>query len=160
MGYIEDIRRLVGHRPLILVGATALISDEAGRILLQKRRFPKDCWGIPGGLMELGESTEETAKREVREETGLHIDNLKLLGVYTGLRGLSIAHNGDQYQPVTIAYYTQNYHGKLVTDPEESLRFEFRALDDLPDHILNNHCVILNDFLAKMKSDNNKEDQL
>ncbi len=54
MGYIEDIRKLVGHRPLILVGAVVVMVDEHGRILLQQRKFPKGSWGLPGGLMELG----------------------------------------------------------------------------------------------------------
>lgn len=154
MGYIEDIRKLVGHRPLILVGATAVISDDRGRILLQERRFPEKFWGIPGGLMELGETTEETAKREVREESGLEIDHLQLLGVYTGStgsRGYSIAQNGDQYCAVTIAYYTRTFRGTLIVDPAESIKFEFRDPADLPEHLLKSSRLTLQDYFSKIK---------
>lgn len=69
-GYIMDLREVVGARPLILAGAGVIIVDNEGRILLQHRSDNGD-WGIPGGSMELGESFEEAARREVLEETGL-----------------------------------------------------------------------------------------
>ena len=69
MGYIEDLRKLVGHRRLILCGSSVVIRNEKGELLLQERRHPSGRWAFPGGLMELGESTEDTARREVREET-------------------------------------------------------------------------------------------
>jgi 8-oxo-dGTP pyrophosphatase MutT (NUDIX family) len=83
MGYIEELREIVGHRPLLFVGAVTVIVDEMGRLLLQQRTYPKGVWGIAGGLMELGESTEEVARREVYEETGLRVDELHLINVYS-----------------------------------------------------------------------------
>lgn len=66
MGYVEDLRKIVGHIPLILVGAVVIITDDKNHILLQKRKHhPVGRYGLPGGLMELGESTIETAQREV-----------------------------------------------------------------------------------------------
>ena len=55
MGYIEELRALVGSRPLILPGASVLVVDARGHILLQ-RRADSGLWGIPGGMMEPGES--------------------------------------------------------------------------------------------------------
>ena len=77
MGYIEELRAIVEHRPLILVGSVVIITDSAGRMLLQQRRYPYGVWGLPGGLMELGESVEDTTRREVHEETGLRIGKRK-----------------------------------------------------------------------------------
>lgn len=149
MGYIEELRSLVGHRPLILVGACALITDERGWILLQKRRAPEGTWGIPGGLMELGESAEETARREIREEVGLELGRLYLFGVYSGVQSFTAAPNGDQFYPVTVAYTAANYNGKMIVDPKESEAFSFCNPEHLPERILKNHRNILNDFMIK-----------
>ncbi|GGL46576.1 NUDIX hydrolase [Sporolactobacillus putidus] len=147
MGYIEEIRALVGHRPLILVGVVAIITDNIGRILLQKRSSPDGVWGIPGGLMELGESAEETAKREVFEETGLVIDQLRLVNVYSGPQNFVTAENGDQFYAVTVAYSTSTFKGEFIIDTSESIKFEFRAPDNLPGKLLKSHRYILNDYL-------------
>jgi 8-oxo-dGTP pyrophosphatase MutT (NUDIX family) len=152
MGYIENIRQKIGHMPLILAGAVVLIQNAEGSVLFQKRREPVNRWGIPGGLMELRESPEDTAIREVREETGLVISDLKLLGVYSSSGRMSTAGNGDQYYPLTIAYVTSHFEGTLQVDPEESLDYRFFPLDELPEPFLKNHQKIVNDFIAATHS--------
>ncbi len=67
-GYIMDFRKLVGHRPLLQVGASVIVEDRQGRILLQLR-CDNHCWGYAGGSGELDEVVEEAAKRELFEET-------------------------------------------------------------------------------------------
>ncbi|HCQ90626.1 MAG TPA: DNA mismatch repair protein MutT, partial [Clostridium sp.] len=95
MNYVEELRSIVGHRPLILVGAVVIIIDNRNRILLQKRKTTSyGMWGIPGGLMELGESTEDTARREVLEETGLTVGKVKLIDVFSGPESLVKVPNG------------------------------------------------------------------
>lgn len=152
MGYIENLRKRIGHMPLILAGAAVLIQNADGAVLFQKRRYPENCWGIPGGLMELKESPEETAIREVYEETGLDISGLELLGVYSSSGKMSTAGNGDQYYPLTIAFVTAHYEGTLQVDPEESLDYKFFPLDRLPEPFLANHLRIVKDFIFKKES--------
>ena len=69
-GYIMDLRKIVGHRPLMMVGGSVIVEDEQGRVLLQLRT-DNHCWGYAGGAVELYEDVEEAAKRELFEETGL-----------------------------------------------------------------------------------------
>ncbi|MBM7587725.1 8-oxo-dGTP pyrophosphatase MutT (NUDIX family) [Bacillus pakistanensis] len=149
MGYIEDLRKLVGHRPLIFAGAVAVLVDPAGKILLQQRKHPRGTWGIPGGLMELAESTEDVAKREVFEETGLIIDDLTLINVYSGPEHFIKAANGDEFYVVTTAYYTKKYDGEIKVDPIESIKFEFFSPNELPENMVKSHKDILNEFLEK-----------
>ncbi len=64
-------------------GAGIIIENERGEILLG-RRCDNDCWKHAGGSTELGESCEETARRELFEEMGLIANTLELLGVFSG----------------------------------------------------------------------------
>jgi ADP-ribose pyrophosphatase YjhB (NUDIX family) len=64
-------------------------------------------------LLEPGETVEETARREAREETGLEADDLELLGIFSGPTAFHIYPNGDQVHYVTIAYLSRNPQGEL-----------------------------------------------
>ena len=89
MGYIEELRKVVGTRPLILVGSAIIILNDNQEVLLQYRSDTYD-WGVPGGAMELGETTEETARRELFEETGLTAKIMQFLGVLSGKKYISV----------------------------------------------------------------------
>jgi 8-oxo-dGTP pyrophosphatase MutT (NUDIX family) len=54
MGYIMDLRKIVGSRPLIMTGSNVILLDSNNRILLQLRT-DNNSWGLPGGSMEMGE---------------------------------------------------------------------------------------------------------
>jgi 8-oxo-dGTP pyrophosphatase MutT (NUDIX family) len=134
MGYIEDLRNIVGTRPLILVGATVGVIDDQGRLLLQLR--PNGMWGLPGGLLELGESAEEAARREVYEETGVEVGELKLVEVFSGKQYFVELPNGDQFYPVTIVYISRDIkNSEIKIDGVESLDAQFFNLKELPEQI-------------------------
>ena len=59
-----DLREIVGTHPLMMPGANVIVLDSDDKILLQLRA-DNDCWGLPGGSLELGESLEQVAKREL-----------------------------------------------------------------------------------------------
>jgi len=132
VGYVEDLRAVVGHRPLILVGVKVLIYDTEGRILLH--RHPSGEWAIPGGLMELGESAEETGRREVEEETGLRVGELRLLGVISGEEQFVKLKNGDEFYGVTVVYWTDEIVGGqlLRTDSQETVELQYAEPERLP----------------------------
>jgi 8-oxo-dGTP diphosphatase len=64
------------------IGAAAVIMDDDGRVLLVKHTYDRLNWELPGGVAEANESAEETAMREVREETGLRVRVERFAGVY------------------------------------------------------------------------------
>jgi 8-oxo-dGTP pyrophosphatase MutT (NUDIX family) len=133
MGYIQDLRALVGSRPIIMVGAGVLLLRE-DKVLLQRRK-DNGLWGLPGGSLEPGESLEETARREVLEETGLVVAGLKLFGVYSGRDQFYVYPNGDQIYDVCVVYATGEYNGEMAAEAGEVLELRFFALDDLPNNL-------------------------
>ncbi len=96
MNYVEYIRNKVGHDTINLVGVNVLIINKNDQVLLQKRGTFPYKWGLVEGITELGESLEETAIRETKEETGLDIKNLNLLGTTSGEKCFINFPNGDK----------------------------------------------------------------
>lgn len=76
MGYISELRELVGTRPIILTGVTIIVLNKDNQILLQKRTDTGD-WGVIGGALELAETFEDAAKRELYDE-GLELEYFSL----------------------------------------------------------------------------------
>lgn len=150
MGYVEDLRKIVGNRPLILVGSVALIINEKGQLLLQHR--VEGTWGLPGGLTELGESLEETARREVKEETGLSVGELRLLHVFSGPEHYIKLENGDELYSVTAVYLTRDVEGKLQADGYESRDVRFFDLNDLPLGLTEEYWSYIEPFMEDIHS--------
>ena len=130
--YILELRKFVGKRPLIQCGTCVIINDR-NKILMQLRTDNKK-WGLPGGSIEIGEKVEETAIREVKEETGLSIclKDLKLFDVFSGERQHYIYPHGDEVYNVVTVFTTNVYSDELHIDNEESSSLKFFEIDNLP----------------------------
>ncbi len=148
MNYVETLRKQIGQTPLILVGAVVLVVTN-GQILLEQRNETQARFGLPGGLMEWAESTDETARRELLEETGLVAEDLTLLGVYSGKNYVTTLANGDVFQSVTLAYVASKTTGTLRIS-EESVALTYFPLTDLPEQIVGSHRVMIEDYLKQM----------
>lgn len=131
MGYVEDLRTLVGNQPLILVRPSVAILNEKRQILLVK--YQDQTWGIPGGLMELGETVEECIRREVKEEINIEIGSVQLFGVYSGEELYTKLKNGHEYYNIIIGYLCTDYNGQLKPDGNEVIEAEFFDLNKVPE---------------------------
>lgn len=132
--YIMDLRKIVGHRPLLQVGASVIVEDEKGRILLQKRS-DNHYWGYAGGSVELDENVEDAAKRELFEETGLTAERLELFGIFSGKDMHYIYPNGDEVSNIDIVYICRDYTGTLRKQENEVEELKFFALNEIPQKI-------------------------
>lgn len=143
MDYIKYIRSKVGHEKIILVFSGGCLFDKDGKVLLQRRG---DCnkWGFPGGAIELGETPEEAAVREFREETGLDIRVSDLIGIYTDCNQELL--NGDKYQSVLIVYRVEMIGGQLKCDNNETLELKYYKLDEMPELFCKQHENIKKDL--------------
>ena len=131
MGYIMELRKVTGSRPLIVAGAGVILVNDRNEILLQKRS-DNGCWDYPAGSMELGESFEECARREVLEETGLTCGRLEFFMELSGKGSFYEYPNGDQTYAAVIIYICRDFSGRLKECDEEAITQRFFPLDELP----------------------------
>ena len=132
--YIMGLRKLVGHRPLLQVGASVIVENEKGEVLLQKRA-DNHCWGYAGGSVELDEPVELAAARELFEETGLTALELELFGVFSGKDLHYVYPNGDEVSNVDIVYLCKRYEGTLSCQADEVEELRFFPADSLPENL-------------------------
>ncbi len=111
------------------IGANAAIFDETGRILLIQRK-DDGLWAMPGGLLEIGETPSEGARRETLEETGLEVVTKAVAGLYDW--GLA----GGRSQPGHLHGYVfmceLAHPGTVPTVTEETLDVGWFEPDRLP----------------------------
>jgi mutator protein MutT len=132
MGYVKEMRRIIGKRPMIMCACGCLIFNKNNEVLLQKRS-DDGLWGNPGGSMDIGETCEDTVIREIKEETGLNIlkEDLHIFNIYSGETQHHIYPNGDEVYYVNIIYMVSKYNGDITVD-DESEQLRFFALSELP----------------------------
>jgi 8-oxo-dGTP diphosphatase len=109
-------------------------------IVLVERRYEPLGYALPGGFVEVGETVEKAVLREVKEETGLDAQIVKLLGVY------SEPNRDPRFHVVSVVFVLDAYgEPKGGDDAKKAVVF---PLEDLPfDKIVFDHAKILKDFL-------------
>lgn len=133
-GYIKEMRKYVGHAPIMFCACGVIIENNKGEILLQKRQ-DNGCWAIIGGSMEIGETFEETVRRETKEESGLSLGKLELFQLYSGRDCIIEYPNGDICFGTGIVFITKEYYGEIVNNKEEVVEHKFFSKSELPANI-------------------------
>lgn len=103
----------------VVPSASAIVTDEQGRILLVKRR-DNTLWALPGGGHDIGETIEQTAIREVKEETGLDVEITGITGVYTNPAHVVAFTDGEVRQQFSLCFTTTVLGGELAIDHEST----------------------------------------
>ncbi|MEO0340968.1 MAG: NUDIX domain-containing protein, partial [Bacteroidota bacterium] len=126
MSYIKKVRSKLGSAKFIHPAARIIIENGQGQVLFIKKRGSGQL-GIPAGGMEENETIEQCIKREVREETGLTIHSLEVLGISSNPTQETVTYsNGDCIQYFTVEFYTKDWSGTIkVEDGEEILSAAF-----------------------------------
>jgi 8-oxo-dGTP pyrophosphatase MutT (NUDIX family) len=113
----------------IVPAASAVVTDQNGRILLHRRRDNR-LWSLPGGALELGESIEETIVREVKEETGFDVKVVKCIGIYTDPRHIIAYSDGEVRQQFSICFECRIVGGEKTVS-SESYEVHFFTLEEI-----------------------------
>jgi len=150
LSWIEDERRLACpechwvnyENPL--PSSAALVRNRKGEVLLVKRgKEPgKGKWALPSGFIEIDETPKKACLRELKEETGLKGEVVRLVGVYSQKSLL--------YRNVLIIGYEVNARGDL-SPGSDSQEAEFFPLDKLPDVPFSSHRKMIEDGVKKEK---------
>ncbi len=146
--YIKNIRRFVGHRPVLQCGASVIVCTKDKRILLQ-RRADNGLWGYHGGSVELDEDVRLAASRELFEETGLSALSLELFGVYSGPDMHHTYPNGDEVSNIDIVFVCREFEGTPRPQKGEVLELQYFRLDEIPLEITPPNVRALVDFINK-----------
>lgn len=146
MDYIHELRKITGPRKLILNCAGALIVRD-GKILFQ-RRTDNGKWGLIGGLLEMNETYEEAALREIREETGLEVRLDSFLGIYHNHN--MVWSNGDAAHVIAAMYTASIIRGELRID-EESYELRFFSREEIPELFAEDHIAALNAYFGGVR---------
>lgn len=125
------MRKHIGHSPMLSAGATVVVIRD-NKILLNLRS-DTNSWGIPGGALELGETLEETAARELKEETNLDAESFTLLNVFSGKDFYFKYPNDDELYSVAVLYLANNVSGELKITDNESFELKYFSKGELPD---------------------------
>lgn len=128
--HLRRLRACVGNDLLMSPAAAACIRDPQGRILLLRRSDGENLWSFPGGAVEPGESAGRAVVREVLEETGLKVEPVELIGIYTDPAYIFSYPNGDKVQPIVIFLECRVMGGDLRPDMDEIVGGSFFGPED------------------------------
>jgi ADP-ribose pyrophosphatase YjhB (NUDIX family) len=116
--------------------------------LLLMQRSDNGSWGLPGGYVELGESVAAAVAREVLEETGVHVEPGRLVGVYSDPARQVIAYpDGRRVQSVNLCFEARPLATSAPTTPDETLATGYFEPDALPEPFVPIHTIRIRDAL-------------
>lgn len=128
----------VGRQGKLRVGCSAVILDADQKILLT-RRSDNGLWCLPSGAMEPGESAAEGCIREVWEETGLHVEIVRLVGVYSDPNRIIVYADGNKIQIVALSFEAKITGGELGLSNETTEFGYFTLAEAEKMEIIGNH---------------------
>ena len=145
MDYVKELRKRTNHMPLLLAHSVVVVFNEKGEVLLEERA-DDGYFDFPGGGIDLKETGDEAAKRELFEETGLIAEELEFFKVYTGEVTYYKYFNGDEIYGVDLVYLCKKYSGTTKPQLKEVKNLKFYSLKALPKKMSKRNLAIVKDL--------------
>ena len=133
-------------RPAVTADCVVITREEQPKILLIERGYEpfKGCWAFPGGFMNMDETTEQCAIRELEEETGLKVDEVYQIGAY------SKVDRDPRGRTITVAYLAITDTSDEVYGQDDAAKAQWFRLSELPS-LAFDHGEIIEDAIKKYK---------
>ena len=137
-------------RPAVTADCVVVTREAEPKVLLIQRAIEpyKGCWAFPGGFMNMDETTEQCAIRELEEETGLKLDTMHQIGAY------SKVDRDPRGRTITVAYLAIIDKPVQVNGQDDAAKAEWFPINNLP-HLAFDHQEIMTD--AKLKFEGIKQ---
>ncbi len=115
-------------RPAVTADVVAITKEDDPKVLLIQRKFDpyKGCWAFPGGFMDMDETTEQCAIRELNEETGLVYSSMTQIGAY------SKVDRDPRGRTLTVAYLAIVDKPLSVNAQDDAAKAEWFSINNLP----------------------------
>lgn len=115
-------------RPAVTADCVVMTREDVPQVLLIERGLDpfKGCWAFPGGFMNMDETTEECAIRELEEETGLKVSDLQQIGAY------SKVDRDPRGRTITVAYLAVIDEPAEVSGQDDAAKAQWFPIDVLP----------------------------
>ncbi|MFA6981833.1 MAG: NUDIX domain-containing protein [Patescibacteria group bacterium] len=135
------------NRPKVGIG---IFVFKDGKFIMGCRRgsHGEGTWSVPGGHLEFGETIEQGARREVMEETGLTIKNVKIAGITN-----DIFHNEKKHYVTVWVTSTWRSGTAKIMEPDKFRQLEWRDFGTLPEALfLPWEQLLKSDFISNIKT--------
>lgn len=128
--YMQALRERIGNDLVLVPSVTALIRDDAGRILIQLTAT-ETRWSLPGGAIDPGETPAAAVVREVWEETGLEVVPVRIAGVLGGADYRYTYDNGDRVEYIMTIFECRVTGGELGGHDGETAALRWAPVEEL-----------------------------
>ncbi len=134
-------------RPAVTADCIVITNEPLPKVLLIQRGADpfKGAWAFPGGFMNMDETTEQCAIRELEEETGLKVTKLHQIGAY------SKVDRDPRGRTITVAYLAMVDSPKVVIGQDDAAKADWFPITDIP-HLAFDHYDIIKDAVAVFAS--------
>ena len=134
-------------RPSVTADCIVITKEAEPKVLLIQRGGEpfKGCWAFPGGFMDMDETTEQCAIRELAEETGMVVTSVYQVGAY------SKVDRDPRGRTVSVVYLAIVDSPVAVTDKDDAAKAEWWPLSALPE-LAFDHNEIMEDVIAFVKN--------
>ena len=133
-------------RAAITVDAIVLAKENNSTyiLLIQRGREPfKNSWALPGGFIEMDETLEIACKRELAEETGLHVEK------FTQFKTFDAVNRDPRHRTISVAFFAELHERKAVKGGDDASKAEWFSINNLPE-LAFDHAIILKEFFEKI----------